>query len=107
MNDAILNIIDSNAATQDKLKALNILEEQIHVAKQIIDGKYKYCPECKDYYLEKSFLTEKETKETKVCVYVDPINSSGDQYVDGFVDITYSICPKNHKYEINRNERTY
>ena len=57
-----MNIINSNAATQDKLKALNILEEQIFVAKQIIDGKYKYCPECKDYYLAKSFLIEKETK---------------------------------------------
>ena len=64
-----------------------------------------YCEECEDYYLPKSFFIEKETKPTKICIYEDPINSGGNDYVDGYVDITYRICPKGHKHDVNRTER--
>jgi len=76
-------------------------------AKGILSGKYKYCPECDDYYLSKSYLSEVETKETKICVYEDPINIivAAMIMLMGMWDITYSICPKGYKHEISRNER--
>lgn len=105
MNKVILDIINSNRKDEDKNKALNMLSTDIEMARGILAGKYKYCPDCDDYYLAKSYLTEKETKPTKVCVYEDPINSGGNDYVDGYVDITYHICPKGHKREISRFEK--
>lgn len=39
-------------------------------------------------------LSDTETKNARICIYRDPINSGGNDYADGFVDITYSICPK-------------
>ena len=105
MNKVIKDIIDRNCTKEDKNKALDLLCEEIEIAKGILSGKYIYCPECDDYYLAKSYFTEVETKETKICVYQDYINSGGNEYVDGFLDITYSICPKCHKHELRRQER--
>lgn len=105
MNKIIKDIIDRNCTDEEKKKALNSLSNEINMAKGILSGKFKYCPDCDDYYLSKSYLTETETKETKICVYCDPINSGGNDYDDGYVDITYSICPKGHKHQINRKER--
>lgn len=68
-------------------------------------GKFQYCSNCDDYYLSESYLTKTETKESKICVYEDPINSGGNDYTDGFVDITYSICPKGYKHKVNRRKR--
>ena len=48
---------------------------------------------------------KKETKPARICIYEDPINSGSNDYVDGYTDITYSICPKGHKHEIDRKER--
>ena len=75
------------------------------MARGILSGKFKYCPECDDYYLAKSYLSDTETKPTRICIYEDPINSGGNDYADGFVDITYSICPKGHRREVDRTER--
>ena len=55
--------------------------------------------------LQKSFFSEKETIPTKICMYEDPINSGGNDYVDGYADILYSVCPKGHKHVIDRKER--
>ena len=101
----IENIIISETTDDEKLEALKQYEDDIKAAKDIINGKLTYCEECKDYYLTKSFFSEKETIPTKICVYEDPINSGGNDYVDGYVDILYSVCPKGHKHVINRKER--
>ena len=106
MNKTIKEIINSNyLKTKDKLEQLEQLESDITFAKNVVSGVYKYCPKCDDYYLSKSFLTEHETKLARICIYEDPINSGGNDYVDGYADITYSICPKGHKREIDRKER--
>lgn len=106
MNKLIQNIISKNCKNEEKYKELESLEDEIKIAKGILSGKFKYCPKCDDYYLAKSFLTDEETKNAKICIYNDPINSGGNEYADGYVDIKYSVCPKNHKIEVSRNERT-
>lgn len=105
MNKVIQDIIDRKCTKEEKNKALDLLSDDIEIAKGILSGKFTYCPECDDYYSTKSYLTEHETKPTRICVYQDFINSGGNDYVDGYVDITYSICPKGHKHEVNRDER--
>ncbi len=101
----IENIIISREIDSEKLKALKEYEDDIKTAKDIINGKLTYCEECKDFYLTKSFFSEKETVPAKICVYEDPINSGGNDYVDGYVDILYSVCPKGHKHVVDRKER--
>ena len=105
MKKVIEDIINSNYTKENKSKALDILSEQIEMAKGILSGKFIYCPDCNDYYLVRSFFTETETKDWQICVYEDWINSGGNEYEDGFLDITYRICPKGHKHELNRSER--
>lgn len=101
----IENIIISETTDDEKLEVLKQYEDDIKTAKDIINGKLTYCKECEDYYLTKSFFSEKETIPTKICVYEDPINSGGNDYVDGYVDILYSVCPKGHKHVVDRKER--
>lgn len=105
MNNLIKSILMKPCETEEKLQLLDSMLDEIDMAKGIISGKYKYCPECDDYYLTKSFINDIETKKTKICIYEDPINSGGNDYTDGFVDITYETCPKGHKHEIERHER--
>lgn len=105
MNKVIEDIINSNSTKEYKIKALDLLSDQIEMARGILSGKFLYCPDCNDYYLAKSFFTETETKETQICVYEDWINSGGNEYEDGFLDITYRVCPKGHKHELNRSQR--
>lgn len=88
-----------------KKKLLDLLTDEIGIARDILDGKFKYCPECDDYYLTKSYLSDTRTKNARICIYQDPINSGGNDCVDGYVDITYSICPKGHRHEVSRKER--
>lgn len=106
MDKFIKDIIEKNCSDKQKKKELDKLSDEIEMARGILNGKFKYCPECDDYYLTRSFLSDKETKKAKICVYSDPINSGGDEYADGFVDIIYSTCPKGHRHEMNRKERT-
>lgn len=105
MNKTVKDIIDRKCSDEEKNKALNLLSDDIEMARGILSGKFKYCPDCDDYYLAKSYLSDTETKNTRICIYQDPINSGGNDYADGYVDITYSICPKGHKHEVNRKER--
>lgn len=106
MNKAIENIIMSIATNEEKLESLKVLEKDLQLAKDIINGKYTYCEECGDYYLSKSFFVETKNKQTKICTYKDPINSGGDEYVDEYVDITYRVCPKGHKHIVNIIQRS-
>lgn len=106
MNKFIKVIINKKCSDKQKKSELDKLSEDIEMAKGILSGKFQYCPDCDDYYLTKSFLQETETHNSRICVWEDPINSGGNEYEDGFIDITYSICPRGHKYEVNRKERT-
>ena len=106
MNDLIKNIVTNNKrTTADRNKELDELAKDIEEAKGLLSGKYTYCKICDDFYLSKSFFEEKETKESRICVYEDFINSGGNQYADGYIDIVYKVCPKGHKHEISRTER--
>ena len=106
MDKFIKDIIDKNCSDKQKKKELDKLNNEIEMAKGILSGKFQYCQDCDDYYLAKSFLSDSETKNARICIYQDPINSGGNDYADGYVDITYSICPKGHKHEVSRKERT-
>ena len=105
MDQLIKNILERELSKDDKLKALDSLTDDINMARGILSGKYTYCPKCDDYYLTKSYLTEHETQPTRICVYEDPINSGGNDYVDGEAYITYMVCPKEHRREVDREER--
>lgn len=105
MNDVIKKIVESKLSKEDKIQSLKKLSNDIEMANGILSGKFVYCAECDDYYLAKSFLTEEKTEKTQILIYSDPINSGGNEYADGYVDITYSICPKGHRKQINRSER--
>lgn len=105
MNKIIREILDKNVTKEVKYKALDQLYNDIQTAKEILDGKFQYCEECDDYYLAESFLTKKDSIPSKICTWRDPINSGGNEYKDGYIDITWRVCPKGHKHEINREER--
>lgn len=104
MNKEVETIVLSNKSQEKKLEALSMLENDIKMAMRILDGTYTYCEECKDFFLTESFLTKTEIENVRICTYSDPINSGGDEYVNGHAKITYRVCPKGHKHEICRNE---
>lgn len=99
------SIIQSSKTKDEKLAQLDAIILQTEEAKDIINGKMKYCADCKDYYNAKSFFIEQETKHERICIYEDPINSGGNEYVDGEATYTYEVCPKNHRHCIDRIER--
>ena len=103
MNKEVKRIVESNNNKKEKEKQLEMLEQDIEMAKGILSGKWKYCQSCDDYYLEKSFTTANETKEGEICTYEDYINSGGNEYAPGYRDITYRVCPKGHKEIIKVN----
>lgn len=106
MNDLIKSIvIDNKISIEQRNNKLDTLAKDIEEAKGLLLGKYTYCKDCDDFYLSKSFFEETETKEEKICVYQDFINSGGNEYANGFVDIMYKVCPKGHKHVIDRIER--
>lgn len=107
MNSVIKDIINSGCKPDEKIQALDLLVDDIEMARGILSGKYRYCPKCDDYYLSRSWFRDNETREAKICTYDDPINSGGNEYADGFIKIVYSVCPKGHKYEEDRSEQIY
>ena len=104
MNSLIKEIIKRRCENKYKLEALDSLSHDINIARGVIDGTYKYCEDCDDFYLAKSFITEKESKAANICTYHDPINSGGNEYKRGFIETTYEICPKGHKHKIDYKE---
>ena len=104
MNNTFKAIIKSNELYQDKILKLKEIEEDLQLAYDIVNGKYKYCSECDDYYLTQSFTFTSDTKESKICVYEDYINSGGNEYADGYIHTDYEICPKGHKRILNQME---
>lgn len=97
-------LVKSEKSLLDKLDEIKEIEKDLKLVKDIVCGKYTYCNECNDYYLSKSFLKDVKTKGCKICVYEDPINSGGNDYVKGTLRLTYRICPKGHKTIIEREE---
>ena len=102
MNNVIKDIIKRKCSKEDKVKALSSLKEDIAIAEKIISGELSYCEDCDDYYLSSSFQIQTKRETQLVCVYSDPINSGGDEYANKNCNITYRICPKNHKKIINK-----
>lgn len=94
-------LFDRNLASKDKKEKIEKIKNSCDEALQYLSGEYKFCPQCKDYYRKKSFEFITETKEEKVCVYRDIINSGGDEYENQMVTRNYYICPKNHRIETN------
>lgn len=105
MRKEISDILKSNLSKEEKYLRINRLLEEDRIGLDILSGKMKYCPDCDDYYIAKSFLTETTTRESQICVYEDWINSGGNEYADGFVDTVYEICPKGHKHKLRECER--
>lgn len=104
MNKEVEAIVLSSKSKEKKLEVLSMLDNDIKIAMRILDGTYTYCEECKDFFLTESFLTKEEIEKVRICTYDDPINSGGNEYVDGHAKITYRVCPKGHKHEIFRQE---
>lgn len=104
MNPVIKDILVRTCSKEEKEKALSALEDEIRIVRGVLCGEYRYCEDCDDYYLAKSFLEETGTVQGKVCTNWDPI--SGNEYADGYIRTTYSICPKGHKRAIGTSEHT-
>lgn len=106
MRKEIRDIIkNSHLPKDEKYRQINSLLEEDRQALDILSGTMKYCEQCDDYYLARSFITETTTAESKVCVYEDWMNSGGNEYADGFVDTTWEICPKGHRHKLREYER--
>ena len=105
MHEAVNKILKMIGEEESKKKALDALAADIEMARGILSGDFKYCPDCDDYYLARSFITDIDRKETEICVYRDPINSGGDEYDIGYIDTTYRTCPKGHRTLIEVRER--
>jgi hypothetical protein len=105
MHYVIKEILDSSCTTnQQKAEEINKIKESINIAERIFSGEFAYCKSCGDYFLSKSFVEETEIVDERVCVYSDPINSSGDEYKTKAVGYTYKYCPKGCKHVVARKE---
>lgn len=98
MDKTIKNILDRYCPKSDKLKALESLQQDIIFAKGVLEGKFRRCPHCDDYYLVKSFQVTSRNEDVQVCTYEDPINSGGNEYSVQKMHRKYSICPKGHEF---------
>jgi len=104
MDKQFISIIESNDSNKKKIEKLESFIEEAKIAIDIVNGKYKQCPKCKDYYLSKSFLSEEEIKEEQICTWEDPINSGGNEYKLGKVKYIKTLCPKGHIISTDRYE---
>ena len=104
MDKQFISIVESNESDNKKIEKLESFIEEAKIAIDIVKGKYKHCPKCKDYYFTKSFLTEEEIKEEEICTYEDPINSGGNEYKIGKVKYIKTLCPKGHVISTDRHE---
>lgn len=69
MNKVIKDIIGKECSNKEKL--LDLLSDEIKIARGVLSGEYKYCFGCDDYYLAKSYLSDTETKDTKICMSIN------------------------------------
>ena len=100
LNDEIRRILDD----KNPEKKLEEVKKAVEIVTGIQNGEYVYCKKCNDYFLAGSFIRKQEIIKEKVCVYSDPINSSGDEYKIKPIRYTYSFCPKGCKHIESREE---
>lgn len=93
------NILNSTSMTNtEKVNTLIAVHKEIN---KINDEdfkeaykKFKYCPQCKEYYLTsqwiKNCITQKTSRRKYPC---DPENFDYEEYIGLFLA---SICPKGH-----------
>lgn len=83
MNKNVQDILELSCNRDQRKEMLDAflkdIEDDVELAKNVLDGTYKYCPQCDDYYMTKSFIPE------ELC---------GAKYL---------ICPKGHSLG-GRNE---
>lgn len=91
------DIIDGDLTIKEKQDLIVKLTKELET--EVRKG-YTFCPKCKTYYRETSWSRKLETKLENVCVYSDPINSSGNEYAEKEVTHNYNICPAGHKFDI-------
>lgn len=100
----IKTIMDMDLTCKEKNELLNLLLDDIAEAKRVLNGEYKFCSSCDEYYYEKSFF--KEQVKTTEKVPHKPIFSITGKYkqseIEKDVEITYLICPKGHKHVIEK-----
>lgn len=104
MHPVVKKILDSTTTNQKKLEEINDIKDSVSIAERIFSGEFTYCKNCGDYFLSGSFIETTEIVEEPVCVYSDPINSSGDIYEKKLVRYTYKYCPKGCKHKVKREE---
>lgn len=100
MNKLIKSILGDNPKedAENKLEQLKKLERDIELARKVLDNSWLYCEECDDYYLAPSFMMKVRDEMINECVYVDPINSGGNEYKKMKYSCTYATCPKGHEF---------
>ena len=103
MEKVIKDIIDRECSIEDKERALNNLSKDIEIAKKIINGGYGYCSECDDYYLMRTFFTEKENVVTEADISHSKFECLGGQDRAIHSEILYRVCPKGHKEIVYQN----
>lgn len=99
MNKLVSDILYRNIKREPKVTEIKALIDDCNHALNLLTDEYKLCPECKDFYLRKSFNFETINEVRKVCTYDSPINSGDDEYEDRELEISYYICPKGHRIE--------
>jgi hypothetical protein len=107
LHKIVKDILDANSTSEEKRRELNEIKAAIELAEKMFSGELTYCKKCGDYYLSRSFFTDTEDVDERVCVYSDPINSGGDEYETKKVRYTYKICPKGCKHQISRVENPW
>lgn len=60
-----------------------------------------YCPECKEYYLTKSYKQSSKVENVIETTYTDTGDGDYDMYGEVEYLNIYSICPKGHKRLVN------
>lgn len=101
----INEIINGNYKVTEKQAILetykrDVLKEIEEAKRDIVKG-YKYCPECKEYYREKTFEIKHKIEKREVCTFHSLCEFDDDTYEDKVCDVQYSICPMGHKIEEN------
>lgn len=96
MHKVIKEILMSDETHEAKRKQIDEIKESINLAERIFTGELSFCKICQDYYMSQSFYSQTTVEEENVCVFSDPINSSGDEYEMQKFKYTRCYCPKGH-----------
>lgn len=99
LNEIEKIIMSEELTSEEKYAALNHIEKEIEIARNIIDGRLTYCTKCKNWYLTESFLIKKRTQFTFGTLFPkDDLDSPASK------SETYLVCPKGHEEKIQDKE---